>query len=295
MGDAGARTVAQAKVNLLLSVGELLPTGYHAVRTLFQRIDLGDDVLVRATRSATRSIVCRGMDVGPPADNLAFRAAALFATTTGWPNGFEIEIGKKVPVGSGLGGGSADAAAVLRILNHLAPQPLDRGTLVELAARLGSDVPFLASPSCLAFAEGRGELLLQLSPLPPRGITLFTMPFGVSTVEAYGWLDEDRASRPARKWDEWNRPPVDSWDDVARVSGNDFEEAVSDRFPDLAVLLATVRSADFELAEMSGSGSTVFAVSFDENAERVDGDLPEGIEQILTRTANEVAPVEVLD
>jgi len=134
---SSARVVAQAKVNLVLRVLAREAGGYHSIETVFLRLDLGDDVEVRIAASG-RSLTCTGpampeAGLGPVEKNLAYRAAALYQEASGWPAGFAIEIGKRIPVGAGLGGGSADAGAVLRCLDALAPRPLGRH-LVEIAA-----------------------------------------------------------------------------------------------------------------------------------------------------------------
>jgi 4-diphosphocytidyl-2-C-methyl-D-erythritol kinase len=140
----GGRTLAQAKVNLSLRVLAKEPDGYHSIETVFLRLALGDDVRLHV-RASARTLRCGVMRDQPEDQNLAYRAAALYAAETGWPGGFEIVIKKRIPIGGGLGGGSADAAAVLRILNTLSENPLPRPALQELAGRIGSDVPFLTS------------------------------------------------------------------------------------------------------------------------------------------------------
>jgi len=192
----GGRTLAQAKINLSLRVFEKEADGYHSIETVFLRLDMGDDVRLHV-RANARSLRCGVMRDQPQEENLAYRAAALYSEETGWPGGFEIVIKKRIPVGGGLGGGSADAAAVLRILNKLAPKPLEADALLRVAARLGSDVPFLASDFVMALAWGRGEKLLEVAPLPSRDVQLFLPPFGIDTGEAYALLDASR-SRNAR-------------------------------------------------------------------------------------------------
>src|SRR5690348_8443903 len=118
-----ARVTAHAKLNLFLHVLDRRPDGYHDIATWLVRLALGDDIVVRV-RPSGRSVDCRGADVGPPERNLALRAANAYAEAARWPDGFAIDIDKRIPVGGGLGGGSADAAAVLRALDALAPQPL---------------------------------------------------------------------------------------------------------------------------------------------------------------------------
>src|SRR5689334_6916409 len=184
-----ARTVAQAKVNLFLRVLAREASGYHQLETLFCRLDLGDDVTIRTT-TAGRSLDCAGAvmppeGLGPTELNLAWRAAVAYHEATGWPNAWAIEIQKSIPVGGGLGGGSADAGAVLRCLNALAPTPIGSRELLALAAPLGADVSFLATDAPLALAWGRGERMLTLPALPPRSVALVRFPFGVATRDAY--------------------------------------------------------------------------------------------------------------
>src|SRR5215510_9881815 len=119
--SAEASVVAQAKVNLRLRVLARESSGFHSIETIFLRLDLGDDVRVRVRR-AERSIDCSGPampteGLGAAEQNLAYRAAVAYADATGWPSGFAIEITKQIPVGGGMGGGSADAGAVLRVLD----------------------------------------------------------------------------------------------------------------------------------------------------------------------------------
>ena len=128
-----------------------------------------------AGRSTALGDVIPPDGLGPVEWNLAWRAAVAFADATGWPNDFAIEIQKRIPVAGGLGGGSADAAAVLRCLNALAPAPLSRDELLAIAAPLGADVPFLTMEAPLALAWGRGERLLALDPLPSRAVTLVVL------------------------------------------------------------------------------------------------------------------------
>ena len=131
-----ARVAAQAKINLMLRVLAREALGYHQIETLFCRLALADDVVVRVTPGA-RTLDCRGAGVGPTERNLAYRAALAYAEARGWPDGFAIEIDKHIPVGGGLGGGSADAAAVLRALAALDPAPMSPDGLVTLAGHPG--------------------------------------------------------------------------------------------------------------------------------------------------------------
>jgi len=294
---SAGRLLSQAKVNLFLRVLAREASGFHQIETLFQRIALGDDVLVRAG-AAGRSLDCRGADVGPVERNLAWRAAVAYAEAAGWPAGFAIEIDKRIPVGAGLGGGSADAAAVLRILNALAPAPLPDERLLALGLALGADVPFLATEHARALAWGRGERLLALPPLPPRRLAVLMPDAAVPTADAYGWLSADRGAfaPEARLLDA---DACATWAGVAALAANDFEAPVASRVP------AVRRLADARplfapplppgvlapVYRMSGSGAAWFLLLADE---RLGLDLGDSADwrATWTETAAEVAAVE---
>ena len=255
-----ARVVAQAKVNLYLRVLAREASGYHSIETLFQRLDWGDDVTVAVTPG--RSLDCRGAipsgGLGPTEKNLAWRAAVAYADATGWPSGFAIEIEKRIPAGGGLGGGSADAGAVLRALDALAPRPLGP-RLVELASGLGADVPFMSVEAPLALGWNRGERLLPLSPLPPRPVILLVPDFAVGTADAYGWVAAERGGY-APEGMVLSPEALGSWETLAAVAVNDFERVVARRHPEIAELVDELASQGAAPAMMSGSGSTVFGV-----------------------------------
>src|SRR3954464_2154757 len=173
-----ARVAAQAKVNLRLKILAQEVDGYHSIETIFARIDLADDVVVRVGKPG-KSVDCKGADLGPVEKNLAYRAAVAYEAATGWPDNFAIEITKRIPVGGGLGGGSADAGAVLRSLDALSPHPLGP-RLVTLAAELGADVSFLTLDVPTALAWSRGERLFPLPVLPPRAVIIVTPTTGIA-------------------------------------------------------------------------------------------------------------------
>jgi 4-diphosphocytidyl-2-C-methyl-D-erythritol kinase len=298
MTGRAARTLAQAKINLALRVLGKRPDGYHSIETVFLRLEFGDDVEVRTTRGE-KSLRCYEMRDQPPEKNLAWRAAELYAAETGYPKGFEIEIVKNIPMGGGLGGGSADAAAVLRILNTLSATPVSKSALLEMAGRLGSDVPFLASEYVMAMSWGRGERLLELKRLPPREVELFFPPFGIDTSQAYAMLDEQRGDQSGGE-PELTTEMFRDWDTAARHSTNDFEAVIRKRWPEINALLTRAdRSGAFY--RMSGSGSTVFRIagsgleSAKQSSKQTPLKIPEDTERIFTRTAWSVVPVELLD
>ena len=298
MTARGGRTLAQAKINLSLRVLGKQPDGYHSIETVFLRLNLGDDVRVHVRENA-RTLRCGVMRDQPESENLAFRAAELYANETGWPHGFEIVIKKRIPIGGGLGGGSADAAAVLRILNAISEKPVSSEELRSFGFKLGSDVPFLASDYSMALGWGRGEKLLGLPPLPTRDVYLFFPPFGVDTGEAYKLLDDSR-SRASSETPELTAEMFEDWESAARHSVNDFEPVIRKRYPIIDQLMK--RGDKYDLFyRLSGSGSTVFKIpgvtktGIEPASDLPALDLPKGTKRVVTRTADSVVPVEILD
>jgi 4-diphosphocytidyl-2-C-methyl-D-erythritol kinase len=303
MAGRAARVVAQAKINLFLRVLAREESGYHQIETLFCRLDFCDDVVVRvADRGWT--LDTRGADVGPVERNLAYRAAALYAQAAEWPRGFAIELEKRIPVGGGLGGGSADAGAVLRALNALNAEPLPLSELLALASRLGADVPVLTTEAVLALAWGRGERMLALPALPPKPVVLLVPPFSVETKAAYEWLAEDvRARLPLTSWPLaapsacYTVPQLGTWESVGQVAGSVFESVIDRRHGEVGHIRAVLEALprpNPRLVMMTGSGSTVFGV-FDEAPDLSPLARLEGCRAILTATAGHVAQVEVID
>jgi 4-diphosphocytidyl-2-C-methyl-D-erythritol kinase len=298
---------AQAKVNLFLHVLAHDATGYHQIDTLFCRLTLADDVVVRlpgagATSSGARSIDCTGDDAGPADENLAYRAATLYAARRGWPSGFAIEVTKRIPVGGGLGGGSADAGAVLRVLRALDPNPPDPAHLQLWAAQLGADVPLMTLESALALGRGRGDQLLPLPALPSRAVALYVPDFRVSTREAYEWLDGARAGdsnagdRRAAPAGARELAALSHWTGVVPLMANDFESVVGQRHPQVSTMVSRLRALpDAAAALMSGSGSTVYCVMSGSHPPResVMGSVAGRF--VMTATAEHVVGVRCID
>ncbi len=285
------RVHANAKVNLLLRVLARETSGYHTIETVFQRLALHDVVTVRVdTMERTLSLTGPMLPphgLGEPHENLAWRAADAFARIAGWPNGFAIQIDKHIPVGGGLGGGSADAAAVLRGLNAIAPRPLDPATLIGIAGTLGADVAFLTSDALTALGWGRGDRLLSLPPLPARPVLLVAFPTGVHTGAAYGALAAHRATMladvqtnqleatlAARQATGGGGSPVAvhyaaadvaSWSALAAIATNDFElvapalhDGVAEWLPKVHAVAKDAGRVDSAIGMLSGSGATCF-------------------------------------
>lgn len=253
-----ARVAAPAKVNLLLRVLERRPDGFHDLETLFQAVDLCDEVEVTTGGGGVRLRV-EGPDLGPVRENLAYRAAVGFLERAGLAGeGVAIHLRKRIPAGAGLGGGSSDAAAVLRCLDALWPGRATAPVLSGLALDLGSDVPFFLGPAGLALGRGRGERLTPLPPLPTGHLVLVLPPVHVATAWAYGALAGFRRRERAVP----RRVPLGEgtwrWDDVAGHAENDFEEVVPGAHPRVAASLEALRDAGARPVLLSGSGAACF-------------------------------------
>lgn len=297
MSARAARVLAQAKINVWLHVLGPRPDGFHDLQTLFQRLELADEIIVRASDAATRSLDVGGprlprAGLGAEKENLAYRAADAFHAAAGWPRGFEIELTKNIPVGGGLGGGSTDAGSVLRALNALAPRPLDAERLHGIAASLGSDVPFFVTEEVAAVAAGRGEALrVGLAPMPAADVLLIVPSFGIATTEAYRWLHESGRYQAThdRRASASMRPISRPWS--ALDLGNTFEPIVEEKHPELANYRARLNAAGATIARLSGSGSTVFGLF----EGRAPAERTLGVDALVirTRTAENVVQVEV--
>ena len=243
---------APAKVNLVLHVGPPRADGLHPLCSLFCSIDLADEVQVEPAEMD--QVTCPG--VGP--QNLAERALGEFRAELGrGASPLSVRIEKRIPVAAGLGGGSADAAAVLRAANRLAGEPLAPEDLVALASRVGSDVPSQVRPGH-AVVWGLGELVEPV-PLPPLALVLLPAE-GLSTGEVYAELDrlqawrEDIDPEPVRELATGTLP------EIAERVENDLERATLSLRPEREQALEELRRAGALAAAISGSGPTAFGL-----------------------------------
>jgi 4-diphosphocytidyl-2-C-methyl-D-erythritol kinase len=294
------RVEAYAKVNLGLAIVGQRPDGYHDIETIFQSVDLFDTVLLEPRSSDDISLRVRtargplpgshgdadpGVPEGP--ENLAWKAARGMIATFGCP-GVALTIEKRIPVAAGLGGGSADAAAVLAGMDVLFELGAGPDELSGLALNLGSDVPFMLTGGT-AFGAGRGERLERLPPLTGLSMVLATPGFGVSARTAYaaariGLTDEVSFIRV-------NCSAIREGDADRLMAGlrNDLEAGVVLACPEIADVRDALLFEGAAAAVMSGSGPTVIGLVFD----RLHG------ERIASRLAGRgwtihvVAPIDV--
>lgn len=257
---------AYAKINLFLAVTGRETNGYHAVETVMQAVDLYDPVMVAIDEDEPLlghiSLTCSDPALACDEKNLAWRAAAAFETLHPVTGCIRLHIEKRIPIAGGLAGGSTDAAAVLVGLNTLCGEPLDRQTLLTLAATLGADVPFCVladSGSYAALGLHYGEQMEVLPPLQAED-TLLLVSVGepVSTPWAYGEIDRQNPDFPGCSADIAaalrSASPAET---VLPMLYNGFEEAVLPSRPRAAAALAFMKTHGARAAMMSGSGPTV--------------------------------------
>jgi 4-diphosphocytidyl-2-C-methyl-D-erythritol kinase len=245
---------APAKVNLWLRVFGRDAKGYHALESLFQLVSLADELVVERTDEGVR-LSGAPPELGPVETNLIVIAARAYLRAAGLSGGVAVQLTKRIPWNSGLGGGSSDAAATLLAMNRLFGERLPPGELVELGAALGSDVPFFLSRAALALAWGRGERVLALPSLPALPLLVVPPPVPVRTAEAYSWIDRDRRAEDTGEFAAvLPAASLASWEAVRRRSHNDFEAVVAGRVPEIGHWLDRLRETDAFLVRLCGSG-----------------------------------------
>jgi 4-diphosphocytidyl-2-C-methyl-D-erythritol kinase len=255
------REQAYAKLNLLLHVGRPRPDGLHPLCSLLASIDLADGVHVSPAGSHADSVECPGVD----APNLAAAALAAFRQHVPTLPPLAVRIEKRIPVAAGLGGGSADAAAVLRAANRIAGAPLAPDELRELAAELGSDVPSQVEPRH-ALVRGTGEIVEPIE-LRECAVVLVPQDEGLSTAAVYDELDRMQGWRERFDADRLRELAAEaSPGDLGAALENDLQPAALRLRPELGAVLDELRAGGATGAIVSGSGPTCFAVFADRPA-----------------------------
>ncbi|HEV3425349.1 MAG TPA: 4-(cytidine 5'-diphospho)-2-C-methyl-D-erythritol kinase [Paraburkholderia sp.] len=269
--------LAPAKLNLFLHITGRRPDGYHALQTVFQLLDWGDTLHFtrRADGRVTRSTEVPGV---APEHDLTVRAALLLKSHTGTPEGVDIQIDKRLPMGAGLGGGSSDAATTLLALNRLWKLDLPRAELEALALKLGADVPFFVFGKN-AFAEGVGEAL-EVVQLPPRYFLVVTPRVHVPTAAIFSERSLTRDSKPLTITDFLAQHSCNAeWPDS--FGRNDMQPVVVGKYAEVAQVLGWFDN--IAPARMTGSGASVFAAFRSRGeAEAAQAKLPAGWNSAVT-------------
>ena len=260
MADFDLRVQAHAKVNLYLDVIGQRPDGYHEIETVFHSIGLHDEIYLRKRSDRKITVHCEHPHVPCDPRNLAYRAAKLLLDNTPDVSGVEIQILKRIPVASGLGGGSANAAAVLCGMNTLFDLGLTQTDLVRFGVQLGADVPFCILGGA-ALGRGIGEILTPLPPLEEGWILLVNPGFEISTAWVYQQINLSLTppkknvtilTRYLRNGELFS---------VARHLYNGLEVPVLSKYPVIETIKTKLDNSPGSCGVlMSGSGATVFAL-----------------------------------
>ena len=251
---------AYAKVNLTLDVLDKRSDGYHDIKSVMQTISIRDDIEIDVGTGKPWCLKCDKEDIPTDERNLAWKAAKVYLDALKKdPDGLEIRITKRIPSQAGLGGGSADAAAVLRALNRHYGDPLSILALAELGAQVGSDVPFCTLGGT-AMVEGRGEKLRKLPDLPECFFVVCKPEFSSSTPELYRKLDEKPiALRP----DHMAMESALLCGDSGKICGlfvKVFDRVVTQDHLELNYIKSIFNSYGSMGQQMTGSGSAVFCI-----------------------------------
>ena len=254
---------AAAKVNLYLDILGRRSDGYHEIESIIQSVKLYDKIILRPRRRGIK-IACTHPQVPLDEGNICYRAVEILSTVLGMKQGLEIEIQKNIPVGSGLGGASADAAAALIGTRKLFKMDIPLSDLSKLALELGSDVPFCLTGGT-ALVRGRGEKIMPLPLLKDGWFILVDPGMSISTSWVYSTLKGELTTK------RLNTKLIKELMKKEGIRGvskfplyNKLEEVVIERFPILRDIKAKLIEAGAIGALMTGSGSTIFAVAEDE-------------------------------
>ncbi|WP_395746787.1 4-(cytidine 5'-diphospho)-2-C-methyl-D-erythritol kinase [Prosthecobacter sp.] len=243
-----------AKINLWLRILGKRPDGFHEVQTRLCRLALGDTVEIEL-RGSGREVALTCSDPTVPLDesNLAMKALRAFEKRTGRKSSWRIHLEKKIPAGAGLGGGSSNAATVLKGANELAGSPLTRAQLIELGAQIGSDVPCFILESPAADGAGRGEQVTEVEFPWQLPLVLIKPAFPIPTPWAYQrWAESQEL--PGVLY----APQLCPWGAMS----NDLERPVFEKYLMLPALKTwLLEQGEVRAALMSGSGSTMFAIT----------------------------------
>ena len=260
---------ASAKINLTLDILRKREDGYHDLQMVMQSVSLADELTVTPARGGAGTAVADLHFLPTGGKNLAQIAAAAFRAATGLGGEVDVSIRKHVPVCAGLAGGSADAAAVLHAMNELAGAGLSRPELAQIGERVGSDVPFCVLGGT-ALAEGRGERLTPLPPLPPCHIVICKPPFSISTPQLFARVNVRKIVRRPDTAGVTAALAAGDLAGVARRMYNVFEDVLQ---PRRLAEINEIKSALIDCgalgASMSGSGPSVFGL-FEDGARAQD-------------------------
>lgn len=276
------KELARAKINLTLDIKGLRADGYHEISTIMQTIELADELELRKIPSGVELSMNGGENIPTDEKNLAWKAALEFQKFCGKSLGVSISLTKKIPSAAGLAGGSADAAAVIRGLNRLYETNLTEDELCKIGEGVGSDVPFcIIGGTCLA--EGRGERLTRLKPIKSFSIVLAKPRGEISTAWAYKTYDEHPATLHPPNEKIVEQLACGDYDAAFKNFSNVLEDVAIKKIPAIADCKRKMLAAGAKVALMSGSGSTVFALTDNEHVNQIVASVTDA-QIFVTRT-----------
>ncbi|MEQ8169255.1 MAG: 4-(cytidine 5'-diphospho)-2-C-methyl-D-erythritol kinase [Candidatus Eremiobacterota bacterium] len=246
---------AFAKINLYLEIIKKRSDGYHEIRTIFQTISLADELILEKTDEGI-IINCSDSTVPCNENNLIYKAAKLIKEISGYNKGINIILKKNIPVAAGLGGGSSDGAATIRGLNKLLGLNLTYSEMLQVAAAIGSDVPFLVEGGTV-LAEGRGEKLIKSLRTPDLWVIVIKPDISVSTGWAY------------KQWNPGMKKCINLEDFISNIDSltdknllfNSFEDIIEKHYPVIKTIKEKLDIIGATEHLLSGSGSSVFALT----------------------------------
>lgn len=251
---------APAKVNLYLNVLRKRPDGFHDIETVFEKINLCDEIVLKRRKQGIR-ILCTHKDLPSNGRNLGFKAAEALLAKTKRQDGVEIKITKRIPVAAGLGGGSSDAAAVLLGLNRLLRLGQTRTQLLQVAAQLGADVPFFVLRSLRAIGRGKGEALTPLKIKRKNWYVLVVPPLAVSTRRMYQALRITLTKPHPGVKIVIRALESDNLTSLNKCSYNSFEPVLQKKYQEIQEIKKALRSLGAYATLVSGSGPCVFGIT----------------------------------
>lgn len=273
-----------AKINLTLEILGHRDDGFHDLRSVFQTIELSDELEFSLTpEKIVLDLDCPGGDEDFFSSNIVHRTAVTMRHRWKVKKGVRICLRKKIPIGSGLGGGSSNAAVTIRGLDELWGLGLSPEDILTLSAEIGSDVPFFYYGGTV-LVEGRGERLSPMDDIEPYFIVIVKPAFSLSSSDAYRWWDERESSgRPVRRHDHFV-----SGRSLSGLLHNDFEDVLFPRYPVLRTIKEALLTLGCSDALLSGSGSCIFGLVEDhDRAQEIAGKIRgRGLGDLfLTRTS----------
>lgn len=252
------RILSPAKINFRLEILKKRRDGYHEIRGIFQKINLMDEIEISITSGEGITIYTTDPELSRGEDNLVFRAAQLLLSSSKIKIGLIINIYKKIPIAAGLGGGSSNAASVLKALNQMMQLNLSFKTLMDFGRKLGADVPFFLYPGGTALVTGIGEKLEEMV-LEPKPYLVLVNP-GIPISTAYAYKEINRVLTKKRK-NTINIPTkIEGLNELIPLLTNDFEEVIFSQYPEIKEIKERLLMEGAEASLMTGSGSTVFGI-----------------------------------